>query len=117
MSDGPRTQAMVRQDYGFMFDGVALTVRTKLPGGGAEYYKLAHDGGTRVQVTERDASLPDDWDGVSVRMREDVARAVLDALLDHYRLTRSDERLGKDYDAERKRVDKLTDALIAQVAR
>ena len=51
-------------------------------------------------------------DGASYRFGEDVALALLDGLLEHFRGGHDARELRKDYDAERARVDKLIEALI-----
>ena len=42
---------------------------------------------------------------IGIRIPDDVAKALLDALLDHYRGGHDARELRKDYDAERARVD------------
>lgn len=48
----------------------------------------------------------------SLRMDEEVARALLDALTRHFHGSEDSRVLRKDYDDERKRVDRLTDAMM-----
>lgn len=69
----------------------------------------------RIEVrplTEQDAMttpLDDTW----LRLPEDDARAIYEALADHFGHAGHDIRaLRRDHDAERRRVDKLIDALI-----
>lgn len=50
--------------------------------------------------------------GPSLRLPEDIARALLDALVAHYGGHSDMRRLRADYDQERKRVDKMIDHLI-----
>ena len=59
---------------------------------------------------EPEQAAPDDaW----LRLPDDVARALYEALADHYGHSGHDTRaLRKDYEAERARVDKLIDATI-----
>jgi hypothetical protein len=52
------------------------------------------------------------YDGASFRFRDDVAKALLDALLEHFHGGSGNRELRKDYDAERARVDKLMQAVI-----
>ena len=50
-----------------------------------------------------------------LRLREDDARALYDALADHFGHAGHDTRaLRKDYDAERKRVDLLIDRMVTR---
>jgi hypothetical protein len=46
-----------------------------------------------------------------LRIEDDMARAVLDALAAHYGGTLDARQLRKDYEAERRRVDKMIDRL------
>lgn len=46
---------------------------------------------------------------------EPVARALYDALAEHFGHGAPGRQLRSDYDAERRRVDKLTDAVLAQL--
>lgn len=50
----------------------------------------------------------------SLRMDDDMARALLDALAAHYGGTSDVQTLRKDYLAERARVDKLIDRLVTR---
>lgn len=63
-----------------------------------------------VSTLAPDAAAPDDaW----LRLPADVARALYEALADHFGHSGHDTRaLRKDYEAERARVDKLIDAAI-----
>lgn len=55
--------------------------------------------------------------GPSLSMEDGMALALLNALTRWFGGTSEVLTLRRDYDAERKRVDKLTDAIIAQMAR
>lgn len=82
-----------------------------------------------VDVCRRLSAAPDpaDWDTVAegepvgedaaLRIPEDVARALLDALAEHFGGDSVGRTARQDHVAERARVDKLTDALIAVVTR
>lgn len=52
----------------------------------------------------------------SLTLPEDMARELLDALLRHFGGSAETQTLRKDYDAERRRVDKLIDVLIDRSA-
>ena len=83
--------------------GVRIHVRREFDGGPAQ---VLHWGTISVsQVTEGNAAatLADDgW----LRLPEDDARAIYEALADHFGHSGNDTRaLRRDYDAERKRVD------------
>jgi hypothetical protein len=61
-------------------------------------------------VDDPTAAVPDD---TGLMLREDIARAVYEALADHFGHSGHDTRaLRRDYDAERARVDKLVAHLI-----
>jgi hypothetical protein len=63
---------------------------------------------TRKVVTEYDSTPIEP----TLSLHEASARALLQALLRHFDGGEDTRSLRKDYDAERSRVDKLTDALI-----
>lgn len=70
------------------------SVRTRLPEGGAS------------------PEIPEGYTD-RLRLREDEARALYEALADYFGHAGHDTRsLRKDYDAERKRVDKFIDSLL-----
>jgi hypothetical protein len=70
------------------------------PEGGSPYFKREEiDFGCPVQPT--------------LVLQDDMARALLDALMHHYQGAEDTRAVRRDYDAERARVDKLTDALIS----
>lgn len=52
-----------------------------------------------------------------LRIPTDAARALYDALAQHFGGTSNSKQLRADYDAERARVDKLTDTVITIAAR
>jgi len=99
------TRAHVTIDFHAM--GVAATVYRR-DGGGTFVYRPA-DGNTFPV-----------WESVepvtnvepSMRLPDDVAKALLEGLLDHYRGGHDARQLRADYDAERKRVDKMLDNLL-----
>jgi hypothetical protein len=49
----------------------------------------------------------------TMRLDNGTARALLDALASHYEGAEDTRALRRDYDAERKRVDKLADAVVS----
>lgn len=53
----------------------------------------------------------------SARIPTDAARALYDALAQHFGGTSNSKQLRADYDAERARVDKLTDTVITLATR
>lgn len=58
--------------------------------------------------------VPEGVEGPLLRIPEDVARALLDALAQHFGGTSNSRQLRQDYDAERARVDKLIDSMIGR---
>ena len=91
-------------------DGVAIYLMRDLPG----------PGGTRTIDRPGHANGPDARDvitpgadpGPSLRLDDDMAMQLLDALARHYRRATDTGTLRQDYEYERTRVDRLTDALI-----
>jgi len=80
-----------------------------------------HDGSITILVPSNSDDQFDQWvdlppatvPPISYRFPNDVAKALLDALLDHYRGGHDARQLRKDYDHERGRVDKLIDSMIS----
>lgn len=65
-------------------------------------------------IAEPHAEDPAAW----LQLHDDVARAIYEALAEHYGHAGHDTRsLRRDYDDERRRVDKLIDATIARADR
>ena len=61
-----------------------------------------------IQTREADDSYREEQEQDRLHIREDDARAIYEALADHYGHSGHDTRaLRKDYDAERARVDRL----------
>lgn len=106
-------RAFVERDFALM-GGVKVTVIRSFSN--AEAVEILQPDGTWRLVQPNEV-----YDGPpSYRFpgfRADVGRAVLDGLLEHYQGPTGDRKLREDYDAERKRVDKLMDAIIAAGAR
>jgi hypothetical protein len=97
-------QAHIEHDW--MRDGVKIAARLSPQ-------QIIRWGDLTVSVVNPEdpaAAMPDDaW----LRLPDDVARALYEALADHYGHSGHDTRaLRKDYEAERARVDKLIDATI-----
>lgn len=98
-------RAFVENDW--MNDGVKIglaeigeQVSTYIRFDNTVFEQVLRDGSTRTEYEP-------------LRLPEAAARALLDALLQQFRMTRADENLRVDYLAERARVDKLLDSQIA----
>lgn len=96
------TKAHVEQDW--MRDMIRVAVRQESPGAVQALLFAA----TGVRLIEPDAgyTVPqeDEW----LDLPEDAARAIYEALADHFGSPSNDTRaLRRDYDAERARVDKF----------
>lgn len=103
------TTAYVKLDPEFM--GIRLAVVRRVHG--ATLVRTWTDAGW----TEVDESTELDL-GTWLQLDDDSARAVYEALAEHYGHGTNDVRaLRRDHDAERARVDKLTDAVIAIASR
>jgi hypothetical protein len=97
-------RAYVADDY--LMDGVAVYLTEKL-GDGRRI--LAEPVDLVFTVAPPEATAPA---GPTFRLREDHARALLDALTAHFGGAPEVQTLRKDYMAERTRVDKMIDHLI-----
>lgn len=90
-------------------DGVKIGL-ADIDGPAATYVHF--DGVTFERITDREGALTKPYD--PLRLPEAAARALLDALLTQFRMTRADENLRVDYLAERARVDKFIDAAVTR---
>jgi hypothetical protein len=101
--------ARVRVDYDINSDGLAIWLAMGQPGQRliAEAVRL------EWRTTEPAVALAEP----TLRLPDDVARALLDALTAHYGGAPELQSLRKDYVAERGRVDKMIDHLIGGGAR
>jgi hypothetical protein len=98
-------RALVQPD--FARDGVAIMLGRSTPSGTQVVMPMD------VVWRHNDpyVALPDD--GTSLRLPEDIARALYDALAAHFGGTSDVQTLRKDYLAERQRVDKLIGYLVS----
>lgn len=96
-------------EYDLMMGGVQLAVRRELPGAA----QLLRWGEIRITDAPAGTVLPDDaW----LRLQEGDARAIYEALAEYFGHAGHDIRtLRRDYEAERKRVDKFIDVLSRSV--
>ncbi len=94
--------ARARADFDFLSHGVRLAVQI---GDGDHFtHGLRWDGTVVARAIDDDAAAGDPF----LVIEEDVARAIYEALADHFGHSGHDTRsLRQDYDAERKRVDKF----------
>ncbi len=97
-------RAMIKDDP-FAFNSVSIYLGRTMP----EYEKLTII--EPMQVVESDHVQNTAVDEPSLRLPEDLARALLDALAAHFGGTSEAQTLRSDYLAERKRVDKMIDLL------
>lgn len=95
-------QAKVAEDWQNF--GVRIMWMRDLPG-----VREVSDGKTVWTVTDNATAVAEDR---TLHLNEDMARSLLAALLKHYNGADDARMLRKDYDAERARVDKLTDAVM-----
>lgn len=105
-------QALIGEDFYMM--GVKLIWRRELHDGAVEY----SDGKTTWRV-QRDDAVSIETQVEPLLLRDDMGRALLAALLRHYNGADDARMLRKDYDAERARVDRLTEtvSVIARAGR
>lgn len=79
----------------------------------AHGYEYVQPDGTVLSIRTDDSAALDLEP--SLTLREEHARALLDALITHFNGGENTRQLRKDYDAERARVDRLLDALVKPV--
>jgi hypothetical protein len=107
----PATQAYIELDL--RFDGIRLAV-VRRHSSGTDVRVWHEIDRTWARVAEHTVPNSDEW----LRLEQDTARAVYEALADHFGHGTNDVRaLRRDHDAERARVDKLTDAIITIASR
>lgn len=102
-------KAYVEHDHSRM--GVAVHLGQIIHVDGARMVRIAQPAELAVTTAESDEGATittPPW----LRLPEDVAHALLDALAAHFAGASDTRQLRRDYDAERARTDKLTDAVI-----
>lgn len=90
---------------------LVVAISATHPGGGASV--ITEIGSTSVALTR----IEEGDQAPTLRIPTDAARALYDALAQHFGGTSNSKQLRADYDAERGRVDKLTDTLITIATR
>jgi hypothetical protein len=101
-------RAHVQIDY--LSFGIAITIVNTGDADRAAIYGVDADGRIRPQWSSHDERTV--TANPTIRIDEDAARVLMDALLDHFRGGSDGRELRKDFEREQGRVDKLTDALI-----
>ncbi len=97
----------VKVEEEFFHDYVGIYIKEGRPGRQSQRLHLDEDGALRwVDIAP---GLPAE---VTLRLPDEIARPLLDALHRHYAGTTDARDLRADYDHERKRVDRLINALI-----
>lgn len=81
------------------FDGVAIQIGRRLADGTLQGLTFAQDVTTREPGTS--------WPAPSMQFTDDLARALLDALADHFGNTSGGRQQRADFEHERGRVDRL----------
>jgi len=98
-----QTQVRIQPDY--MRMGIKVHVLRK-PGDGT--YRVRDFGAPMVKTYRIDDTVGMELDAQPMWLDEDEARALYEALADHFGHSGNDTRaLRRDYDAERSRVDRL----------
>jgi hypothetical protein len=104
-----------------MAGGISIAMRIKAEGPGADMISYAQPSDTgfpRWEVLSiREAAAGEQPPGPLLTLDDDMAMALLDALQRHYQGNSDTRALRADYDAERKRVDKMMDRLLELAAR
>lgn len=108
-------RAVIREDWDLR--GVRVALADLLPDGGIIRAKFALVERERIPPEEAMRTRPDDGADDLV-LRDDEARALYEALAEHYGHGTNDVRaLRRDYDAERVRVDNLVEAVVSIATR
>lgn len=94
----------VRIEPNAMVDGISIQMAEQLGGGFVQVPVFRREDQTR----EAGVSLP----APSLTLPDDLGRALLDALADHYGNTSGGRQQRADFEHERHRVDKLVDHLM-----
>jgi len=98
-----------RVEYDAQFFGVRAVIGAA---GGLRVWPL-ETGPSRVFVQPGEQAVVPEGSTEYLRLNEEEARALYEALADYFGGTGHDTRaLRRDYDDERKRVDRLTDAVV-----
>jgi hypothetical protein len=110
MADGARA----RVEFDWVMDGVRIMLG-RATHGGVMSFKFDRPEQVWREPEAQGTELPDDhW----LRLPDDIARALYEALAEHYGHSSTDTRhLRMDYDNERARVDKMISYLTAQQPR
>lgn len=93
------TEAHISVDY--VSQGIKVIVIRR----NGDRVEILKDLGSNTTFSVWEAVDPNTQAPSEIRVPADVAKALLDALLDHYRGGHDARQLRKDYDAERARVD------------
>ena len=93
------TEAHINVDH--MARGIKIIVLRR----NGDEIRVLKDLGGADRFPVWDFATPGTEAPAGIRIEDDVAKALLDALLDHYRGGHDARELRKDYDAERARVD------------
>lgn len=103
-------RAWVETDFAML--GVSVTIAHPMFSAGNRYGVMIKTP-TGSEVVEEGTSYGGE---PTIRLRDDEALALLDALLTHYRGGSDTRQLRKDYEAERARVDRLINYVIEEPA-
>lgn len=90
-----------------MVDGIAIQMADRVEGGFVQVPVFRREDTTRGPGSEQ--PVP------SLTLPDDLGRALLDALAEHYGSTSGGRQQRADFEHERRRVDKLTDGLLRLV--
>jgi hypothetical protein len=108
-------QVSIQSDYRFVFDGIGIAIRDKNEDGARYAVRFGEYGHLEWEYRTRDEALT--VQSPPMVLTDDIARALLQELIRYYHGAEDTRSLRRDYDHERGRVDKLTEALIAIAAK
>ncbi|MFF5261349.1 hypothetical protein ACFY4C_20595 [Actinomadura viridis] len=106
-------RAYIREDIAGMT--LAITLVQESEGRTRHILRIVEGGSNTILGWEELPDHPDPNIDPTLRLRDSEAHALLEALTSHYKGAEDTRALRRDYDAERERVDRLTETLGAIV--
>lgn len=98
-------------DRNFAMDTVEVVMGRRISQDAGEYVTAIYNGQCEFVTVPLMEQVP------SISIPSEIARSLFEALTVHFGGSTSTQQLRADYDSERKRVDKLTDAVLKVITR
>lgn len=102
----PENRIRVGISDNFEFDGISIFIGIRIDHQQTSIIRFDENGRPRFEIVESMAEVMP-----SIKINNDFARALLDALMRHYQGASDTRALRSDYAHERGRVDKLLDVI------